>query len=354
MANNQSLQDVLLRLMEEGLTRTFRSTSANNGVNGNPGPRANPPSENTNHTLWQNIAQQLLNRSHTRQNNQPPLSTQQNHIVEPPPPHIHDLINNFMYDYTRNMREYNDNVRLIIHLLEQLIPSATNTVRPSVPEQSTSHTSTTSPNSTEELLFSYYIFPLTGQIPPVQTSREPLSREQIAQYTRTYGYTQNMVSLDSSENLCPITLEAFQVGDVVCEIIGCGHVFKRPPLINWFRRDGRCPSCRFELINTVLPTPETMGSTSDLTTSVPAPVPAPVPVSVPTSVPAPNPAPVPSISTAQSQIQSLLQGLLGMQDVFDTSGNEMYEFNIPLQYDFTSSFTDTTNDLNDPNTPDVD
>jgi hypothetical protein len=42
-------------------------------------------------------------------------------------------------------------------------------------------------------------------------------------------------------------LEQFQVGDVICEIRGCGHKFKRPNLMNWLRRNNRCPVCRYDL-----------------------------------------------------------------------------------------------------------
>ena len=46
---------------------------------------------------------------------------------------------------------------------------------------------------------------------------------------------------------CPISMEDFQVGDVLCEIIGCRHVFKRPALMRWFRRSSQCPVCRYDL-----------------------------------------------------------------------------------------------------------
>lgn len=88
---------------------------------------------------------------------------------------------------------------------------------------------------------------LTYLFQPPANSTEPLTREAISAATRTYGYTAEMITPDASGNLCPISLEPFQVGDVICEIRGCHHIFRRPALMAWFRRNPRCPVCRYNL-----------------------------------------------------------------------------------------------------------
>ena len=96
------------------------------------------------------------------------------------------------------------------------------------------------------ILLSYYVYPPTNINNNIVS--EMLTREEIATATRTYGYTADLaLHRDSSANVCPISLDQFQVGDVVCEIVGCGHIFKRPSLMNWLRRNSRCPVCRYEL-----------------------------------------------------------------------------------------------------------
>lgn len=46
---------------------------------------------------------------------------------------------------------------------------------------------------------------------------------------------------------CSITLEAFQEGEQVCRIIGCGHIFKQTAIREWFQRNVRCPVCRYDI-----------------------------------------------------------------------------------------------------------
>jgi len=103
------------------------------------------------------------------------------------------------------------------------------------------------------ILFSYLI----QQPQTTDTSSTPLTRTAIAQATRTYGYTEEMSTRDASGNLCPISLEPYQIGDVVCEIIGCNHIFRRPALMNWLRRSSLCPVCRYNLHNYVPTAPDT-------------------------------------------------------------------------------------------------
>jgi hypothetical protein len=133
----------------------------------------------------------------------------------------HDYNRNTRH-YNDNMRDYNENIRNIIHAL-------------------THQQNRRSPAFDISMNMSFWEFPLNRST--------NLSREQIANSTTTYGYTNEMQEseVDASGNVCPISLEQFQVGDVICEIRGCGHKFKRPNLMNWLRRNNRCPVCRYDL-----------------------------------------------------------------------------------------------------------
>jgi len=46
---------------------------------------------------------------------------------------------------------------------------------------------------------------------------------------------------------CPITLERFDNNTTCTQIIGCGHVFSRNGLQQWFRTSARCPICRYDV-----------------------------------------------------------------------------------------------------------
>lgn len=84
------------------------------------------------------------------------------------------------------------------------------------------------------------------QEPPVNPNMQPLTDAQIANSTNTFEYNENSRSM-VSDTRCPISLETFQQGDTLCQIVGCGHVFKRPVLMNWLRRSSQCPICRYNL-----------------------------------------------------------------------------------------------------------
>ena len=111
----------------------------------------------------------------------------------------------------------------------------------------------------------------TYLLQPTDQNTSPLTAEEISSATRTYGYTAEL-SVDLSGNQCPISLDHFQVGDVICKINGCGHAFKRRALMQWFRRSSSCPVCRYNVrqpVNNTDPVnqPETTGET-DLSQSL--------------------------------------------------------------------------------------
>lgn len=55
----------------------------------------------------------------------------------------------------------------------------------------------------------------------------------------------NSIRIDDTR--CPISLEDFQVGEELCEIKHCHHVFKWSSLQNWFSRNSHCPVCRHDI-----------------------------------------------------------------------------------------------------------
>ena len=54
-------------------------------------------------------------------------------------------------------------------------------------------------------------------------------------------------SMRMDDTRCPISLEDFQVGEELCEIKHCHHVFKWSSLQNWFSRNSHCPVCRHDI-----------------------------------------------------------------------------------------------------------
>jgi hypothetical protein len=164
-----------------------------------------------------------------------------------------NILNEISYEYNRNIREYNENMREIIFgILNNSMRNFNE--RQSNPSHNTPRN--TNPGFDISMNMSFWEFPLN--VPPEPEVRRNLTREEISRSTRTYGFTEDMNAglTDINRNVCPISLEPFQPGDVICEIRGCGHKFKRPLLMNWFRRNSKCPVCRFD-VRTNLPSPDT-------------------------------------------------------------------------------------------------
>jgi hypothetical protein len=222
-----------------------------------------------------------------------------------------ELISDLIYEYTHNMRDYNANIRAIVGLIENRQTRMNQPPpAPAAPRR----------NRSNSLRNNNLFMSFVSAIPMNQNVAElpPLTRQEIARSTITYGYIEN--GDDPAGNTCPISLEPFQEGDVICEIRGCRHKFKRPPLMNWFRRNSRCPVCRFELRNYSEPAvqPTAQGESTTLGTE-------------------PGNDELPAVEADSNQeisnaFTDMIQTLLQNQNVgtIDGSGNLLYEFQFPL------------------------
>jgi hypothetical protein len=170
------------------------------------------------------------------------------------------LINEFMQDYYANIRLYQENARDMIQLLREFRNGNpqprretrnTNPFRqpmqrpqpaPQIPSQQN--------NPSLSTTFAYFIQPFNTE----QEQSVGLTTEQIDHAIETITYDESISTRyneldaeDTSYERCPICLEDFQIGEEVCRIRVCGHVFKRPGLMYWFSRNNHCPLCRCEV-----------------------------------------------------------------------------------------------------------
>ena len=81
-----------------------------------------------------------------------------------------------------------------------------------------------------------------NRMPAVATQSYPTISQVIAA-TNLFTYNGE----EGMESRCPISLEDFVVGDELCEIRNCHHVFKWTNLQSWFSRNSNCPVCRFDI-----------------------------------------------------------------------------------------------------------
>lgn len=168
----------------------------------------------------------------------------------PPPPTpmtqvIHTL-EEFMYQYNRNIRDYNHNIRLLTQQLDNFTRDSGRRRRPSM---------------TQQYMFSFEPLPHQQDEP----AAAPLLAE--ADLLQRVRMTTFRGGPESADTTCPISLERFREGDGVCEIVGCGHQFKREPALHWLRRNPVCPVCRYDLRTGNVPSPATDAVPPPSTTS---------------------------------------------------------------------------------------
>ena len=72
------------------------------------------------------------------------------------------------------------------------------------------------------------------------------TEEQIINASRIIRYGDIETPLSES---CPISLEPFNENSMVVQLLPCNHLFCQPQFNEWFRRNVRCPVCRYDIRN---------------------------------------------------------------------------------------------------------
>ena len=151
------------------------------------------------------------------------------------------LLRELVYSYNTNIRDYQDNMRLIIQTINLL----TTNRRVPVNERR---------NDNQYYYYYSRILPYINRAnrpdTPINTFNENVivrpTNEQLHAATIDYDFSINDI-VNNTNTQCPITLEEFQEGDHVCKIRHCGHTFRREQIHNWFEGNVRCPVCRYDI-----------------------------------------------------------------------------------------------------------
>jgi len=130
-----------------------------------------------------------------------------------------------------------------------------------------------------------------------------LTAEEIQTATTIFEYS---VNNDNTHTSCPITLDDFQEGEQLCKILHCGHTFRNSAIQDWFRRNTRCPVCRYDIRNQ---------SSQQQSTSQPQ---------------LPNP-PNLLYNTLRDSLTNIVSDYLNSHQInTDTSNNLVYTFEFPI------------------------
>jgi hypothetical protein len=95
-----------------------------------------------------------------------------------------------------------------------------------------------------DLTISFSFMRETDEVPVYQMIEPSMVTETVYQSnTVTVRY-----NLEMSQDRCPISHEAFEDGELITKICGCGHYFKTDNIKRWFLQSPCCPTCRYNIV----------------------------------------------------------------------------------------------------------
>jgi hypothetical protein len=100
------------------------------------------------------------------------------------------------------------------------------------------------PYAQQENMFSNILRSFYDRVPVAPT------REQIEAVTRVVHFSDIENPINNS---CPVTLDRFENNSSVTQIIPCGHIFSPSGIESWLQTNVRCPVCRYDIREYVVP-----------------------------------------------------------------------------------------------------
>ena len=165
-----------------------------------------------------------------------------------------EQIINILDRYQRNIELYNRNMEVYNRNVNMMLPQ----IRINTQSNTNAHTIRSNNSSSNRHWTTGYFAPPTTT--SSQSNRDASWNDIPTAYATSTQSNQNIPTINMSQEItnficsepdstgvCPITLTQFEVGENLCKINQCGHVFKRNALHRWIYNHGTCPVCRCNL-----------------------------------------------------------------------------------------------------------
>jgi hypothetical protein len=225
---------------------------------------------NTISNTLQNMIDEIMNET-PRTNRQYNRNNQYDNLA------IIQLLREVLNSHDDRMREYSENMRLILQILSLLVqrqyysrtyadPVYDYTSREQTTQSNRTRTNRrseiprpaarTRENNYQSQILSYVIYPfldLSGSILNQTRYQDVVvypTGQQINNATRMFRYDE---TIELINHRCPISLADFEEGEDIRQIIYCGHCFCEDSIQNWFRTNVRCPVCRYDIRDYSIP-----------------------------------------------------------------------------------------------------
>ena len=172
--------------------------------------------------------------------------------------HISELIDS-MNAYHQNIELYNRNIRDILNII-RITNASTQTYMPGQNARihntyrfgngvRNTRTREQPPNTnnrrTHDLGTRWGVRQSSGDgLSSQENISHTLTPDEIDQYITTITYEDGM-----NDTVCPISLDNFVVGESICKINACGHIFKQNQLLRWVSSRNQCPVCRAHIVS---------------------------------------------------------------------------------------------------------
>jgi hypothetical protein len=146
------------------------------------------------------------------------------------------LWSNMLEDYNTQMRMYQENFRTILDITQTFLPQrTTTTVR---------NTNTNNYFWRDLIRNNRYSIEMERMIHSLFPTVIPTT-DQIN--SATTNFVCDLSNNPLNYQVCPISLEDFNNGELLTRIHHCGHIFKTSELSRWFTRNSHCPTCRYDI-----------------------------------------------------------------------------------------------------------
>jgi hypothetical protein len=220
------------------------------------------------------IIRNLLNSSSTQPPTTPTTPTP-NRATNRQPTRINEItdeIQRYLNTNFTNTQNQEQNIlntsldRYLTRIAELLNTTSSRPLNNATTAESNTTTNRQSTNETEDndLTISFsFMRELDGEeIPLYQLIATQTRNEETNITPLIYNNNTRLISFDTTTNtdintdrICPISHEAFEEGEIITQINGCGHIFKTNGIKRWFERSPCCPKCRYNIITRQYPQP---------------------------------------------------------------------------------------------------
>lgn len=167
-------------------------------------------------------------------------------------PHLsrkYQILENISNHWFRNNRDYQDINYQMNKISQHLIQNVTNMIG-TQPNRTSSSPPLSHWQQQQQQQQTPFLFEVGGISLPTRR-RFPVVDNDVVLYpnirqvmaaTEIYPHTANSTDLS-----CPLTLEDFEIGEELCRIRQCRHVFTWKYLQEWFCTNSHCPVCRYDI-----------------------------------------------------------------------------------------------------------